>query len=111
MTPEETGVDNQNRFDSRYNSKVLNDQMQSNFNKGMGKERYSIISVTNKKKTVTKADDRFYNLIICVDYFTPCINFLITGDKNKIKIPASAGTIVNIKKKNDNEYCSVIFSI
>jgi hypothetical protein len=46
-----------------------------------------------------------------INYFTPCINFLMTGFKAIITNPAVAGTIVNIKKNVDKEYCSVILSI
>ena len=53
----------------------------------------------------------FFIVICCVNHLTPCINRFNTGLSAKINNPATVGTTVNIKKKVESEYCSVIFSI
>jgi len=45
------------------------------------------------------------------NHFTPCISFFTNGLMRMISVPATAGTMVNIKKKVDKLYSLVILSI
>ena len=42
------------------------------------------------------------------NHFTPCISFFTNGLMRMISVPATAGTMVNIKKKVDKLYSLVL---
>src|SRR5690606_3789863 len=73
-----------------------------------------VVSYKNTNVLPQKKSLMFRLFLGCIasgDYLTPCISFFSKGFSNITIKPATVGTIVNIKKKVESEYCSVILSI